>query len=111
MIDRFGNVIFVGWAAHEILWLKAALELPYRDRMPAFEDIAGMTGRPVSAIRAKAYALHSRAMATWAAEAVPLVAGCVSDHSGYKPTWKLNAPTRAMLMAGRASCRNRTEEL
>lgn len=50
MIDRFGKKIVVGFAAHEILWIEAALTLPEHERLSAFQDIAGMTGRDLTTI-------------------------------------------------------------
>ncbi len=45
MIDRWGNSVRVGWAAHEILWLEAAMSLPVLDRPAAYKDISELTGR------------------------------------------------------------------
>ncbi len=104
-VDRFGNKILSGWAAHEILYLKAAMELPRRERFDAFSDIAGITGRTVSAVQSKAYALHSRALVTWAESANIVVAGRQAQGRPTPDTWILNQPTRAMLMAGRAPYR------
>ena len=54
MIDRWGKRIIVGWAEHEILWVKAAIKLPRDERIEAFQDIASMTGRTEFAVRDKA---------------------------------------------------------
>ena len=110
-VDRFGNTVLMGWSEAECLWLKAAMELPRRERFEAFADISEMSGRSVAAVQSKAYALYARAVATWAPTPRVMVPGCRPDHSGYRQQWTIAQPTRAMLMAGRASCRNRTEAL
>lgn len=45
MKDRFGHPVSVGWPAHHILWIEAAMTLPRRERLAAFDDIGEMTGR------------------------------------------------------------------
>ena len=54
MIDRFGDQVRVGFAPHEILWIKAALTLVYHERPAAYRDIAAMSGRSLPVIRRKA---------------------------------------------------------
>ncbi len=54
MLDRFGKPIYVGWSSHEMLWLDAALSLPYHQQIPAFRDMAAMSGRSFRAIQTKA---------------------------------------------------------
>jgi len=55
MKDRWGKPIIVGWAEHEILWIKAAIKIRDRgERTEAFQDIASMTGRTEFAVRDKA---------------------------------------------------------
>ena len=44
----------IGWSQKEIIWLRAALTLPGYDCLCALDDIASMSGRTISAIRAKA---------------------------------------------------------
>ena len=71
-IDRFGHDVILGWAAHEILWLEAALTLDVVERAEAYHDISEMTGRSVQAIRKKASTIQDehrmeRARASYAA--------------------------------------------
>jgi hypothetical protein len=54
MIDRFGQKINVGWAAHEDLWLEAANTLDRRERLQALHDIAALTGRAHTSVLARA---------------------------------------------------------
>lgn len=49
----------IGWSPREIIWLKAALTLPAYDCLCALDDISSMSGRTVSAIRAKAMHLQA----------------------------------------------------
>lgn len=53
MIDRFGKPVLVGWPAHHILWIEAAMTLPRTQRMEAFTDIAEMTGRSYACVHWK----------------------------------------------------------
>lgn len=59
MIDHWGNSIRVGWAAHELVWVEAALSLPTQDRREAYKDIASMSGRSYDAIRRMAVQLRA----------------------------------------------------
>jgi hypothetical protein len=47
MIGCDGKRIYVGWAEHEILWLRAAMSatLNRKEKQEALQDIADMTGR------------------------------------------------------------------
>lgn len=45
MIDRFGNVLLVSFAAHEDEWLRAAGTLRGQERLEALEQISDMAGR------------------------------------------------------------------
>jgi hypothetical protein len=53
MKDRFGNPIIIGWPAHHILWIEAAMTLPHRERIAAFQEIADMTGRGYASVYGK----------------------------------------------------------
>ena len=55
MKDRFGKPIAVGWSEHELVWLRAAMSLPFGERMAAFRDIADMTGRTTAAVKHQEY--------------------------------------------------------
>lgn len=100
MIDRHGNRIDIGWAPHEILWLEAALTLRMTERMPAYQDIAEMTGRSVRAIQAKATGIIADSRAT--ARRI-MVAGPADNHAWLKfPASQITPPSKAMLTAGRA---------
>ena len=48
----------VVWSEKEMIWLFAAMSLPAFEFLEACEDIAGMSGRTVSAIAAKARSLR-----------------------------------------------------
>ena len=50
MIDRFGAPIIVGWPAHHILWLRAAMTLEAHKRRSAYQDITDMTGRSYACV-------------------------------------------------------------
>lgn len=58
MIDRYGNRIHVGWAEHEILWLRAAICLERQERLNAYRDISAMTGRTIESVRAQAAKIY-----------------------------------------------------
>lgn len=60
MIDRWGTAVRVGWLAHEVLWVRAALTLPFHSRRVAFHDIASLTGRPLGAVETYAYRLKAK---------------------------------------------------
>ena len=60
MIDRHGNYVCVAWAEHEILWVKAAMDLPLSTRTNAYRDIASMSGRTLGAIRQRATDLRNQ---------------------------------------------------
>lgn len=60
MIDRFGDQVRVGFAPHEILWIKAALTLVYHERPAAYRDIAAMSGRSIPVIRRKATEIEGK---------------------------------------------------
>lgn len=47
----------IGWSPKEIIWLRAALTLPAFDCIRALDDIRSLSGRTLSAVRAKAEAL------------------------------------------------------
>lgn len=49
----------IGWSEKEIIWLRAALTLSGYECICALDDIASMSGRTLSAIRAKADALQT----------------------------------------------------
>lgn len=50
MLDRFGHRVSVGWPAHHILWIEAAMTLPHAERIDAFNEIGEMTGRGYAAV-------------------------------------------------------------
>lgn len=62
MIDRFGNPIIIGWPAHHVIYLEAALSLPRSERAQAFQDIAELTGRALQLVRDKAYKIERERM-------------------------------------------------
>lgn len=68
MIDRFGNIVRVAWAKHEMEWLRAAVTLPLAQRMSAFHDISDLTGRSFRQVRSQAGKL--RCKLAWNAEVV-----------------------------------------
>jgi len=45
VVDRFGNPVRIGWSAHHILWIRAAMSLEKAERHQAYRDIAELTGR------------------------------------------------------------------
>jgi len=55
MITKDGTEIIVGWSDHHIVWIEAAMTLPKNQRTAAYQDIADMTGRTLTAVRCKAY--------------------------------------------------------
>jgi len=57
VIDRHGHALIVGCQAHEILWLRAAMELPFRKRGAAYRQVADMTTRSLDGVRRKAQLL------------------------------------------------------
>lgn len=100
MIDRFGNALRVGWLEHEILWLEAAISLPFFQRQEAYREIAELTGRPETAVRYRAgqlKAAQERAKAVLV-PARPAV-WSAKRRAACLPT-ELRAPTKEQLMAG-----------
>lgn len=58
-VDRFGKPLALAWSQTEIIWLEAAITLATKDeRMAAYRDIAGMTGRTVAAVTARARSMR-----------------------------------------------------
>lgn len=56
MVDGLGNSIRLGFADHEIEWIKVAVSLPRGPlRAAAFRDICALTGRHIEAVRQKGY--------------------------------------------------------
>lgn len=72
MIDHFGKPVRVGYASHELIWIRAAMRLPRDERTEAYQDIAQLTGRTEFAIREKAKELRARAREDFA----KLMAAC-----------------------------------
>lgn len=95
MKDRFGKPVLVAWAAHEILWLEAALSLPKAERIAAYVDISSMTGRSIGAISGMASKIrYEKASAARGSDSrLPLPPGRALESASY----------RASLMAGKAS--------
>lgn len=60
MLDRNGKLVRLGWAAHEMLWLRAAITLPLGPRITAYHDICEMTGRSFRAVQDRANKLRSK---------------------------------------------------
>ena len=59
MIDRFNNSIVVGWPAHHVLYLEAAMSLPtVAERTAAYRDIADLIGRSFQSVANKVYRLR-----------------------------------------------------
>lgn len=50
--------IYIGWTPVEMIYLQAALTLPRKEHTAAFQDIADMTHRSLSAVRTEAYRLY-----------------------------------------------------
>jgi hypothetical protein len=67
MIDRWGNTVIIGWAEHELIWVRAAIRLGQTERSEAFRDIASMTGRAERTIRAMATKIRTKLNADIAA--------------------------------------------
>lgn len=88
----------IGWSPKELVWLQAALTLPAYEFLQACEDIAGMSGRTVSAIAAKARSLSAGSRPNCA----PYRAAAKSLHRAAPEPWILVQPTKADFMAGRA---------
>lgn len=104
MLDRFGKRVFVGWAEHEIIWLKAAMTMTPRST-DDLRDIAEMTGRSLSAVRTKMAKLEAEGMERRTAEMLKqrsAVAGsCATSTPSVIPSG-IRPLTRAQLMRGRA---------
>jgi hypothetical protein len=79
------------------------MELPRQERIEAFQDIAEMTGREFSSIRAKAYSLHAEYMATWTAPRREIMVADRDQRIACPlPPSELKQVTEAQKMAGRA---------
>lgn len=106
MIDRFGRSIYVGWAAHEIIWLQSAMTLPHGERQNAYRDIASMSGRSFIAVKAQAASMRlndRRLLAKADAEILRnrTVLVPAKTTKGPAPFCEIRQPTKAQLMAGR----------
>lgn len=101
MIDRFGNKITVYWAPHELLWVEAALTLPYRQRQEAYHDIAAITTRSVDNVRAKAHQIKHKAKLDALRAAQTRRTVMRLPDSWKLPPSTLKPPTMAQLMGGR----------
>lgn len=108
MKDRWGNQIQVGWAEHEILWVKAAIKLPRDERIEAFQDIAAMTGRTEFAVRDKAMVIRAKQRddAAILAAQTPRRLFVATKHTRYGPKpilmpSHLRPPSKAKLMGCR----------
>ena len=98
MTDRAGNPIRIAWTPKEIIWLKAALSLPAYECLCALDDIASMSSRTISAVKAKAQDLAAEADRSPARRLmVPARALAKS-----LPISELKQPSEAMKMRGRA---------
>ena len=111
MIDRWGKTICVGWPAHHIIWLDAALSLAGEQRTSAFLDIAELTGRSFCAVRNKAYAVLQNKLDTLIAERAAVHksthAAMVARRDAQRlakamPPSSITAPSKARLMGARA---------
>lgn len=98
MIDRWGNPIRVAWAAHELLWIEAALSLPMIERTEAFKDIAGLSGRDLEQVRRMAVTIRSAHRRAQEAMEQPVKPVPLAPSA-------LRPPTLAQLMGGRATGR------
>lgn len=103
MIDAHGNPIQLAWSPVEIIWLEASITLPtLKERMDAYKDIAAMTGRTFSAIKAKALRMQydrDEAELNSRYGVVSLTQPCY-PRAPYVSG--LRQPTKAQLMAGKA---------
>lgn len=103
-IDRWGKTVLIGWADHEMEWVRAALTLPQRQRLDAFADIASMTGRTFCAVADRAGIVKARQRAD--AAALERSKRIMTPKRSRKigpvalPS-QLNPPTRARLMGAR----------
>jgi hypothetical protein len=113
VIDRFGKTICVGWSAHEILWIEAAMSLGTRgERMQAFLDIASLTGRSYRNVRDKAHHLGQKKPTRdsgWSTASANSNRVMVPSRGWFRQVRKpvllpsdIPAPSRARLMGGRA---------
>ncbi len=98
MMERWRRGHVVGWTPKEVIWLKAALTLPAFEFLMACEDISSMSGRPISAVAAKAKALQPvytvrRAQPSKAVKGTP---------AATPEPFVLRQLTKAELMVGRA---------
>lgn len=93
----------IGWSPKEILWLKAALDLPAHEFLEACEDIASpsMANRTVAAVAAKARSLrlgyHSRPGPARAPAKTSVLVPCARS----LPPSALKPISEARKMAGR----------
>lgn len=97
MISRGGGKIRVAYAAHEILWIKAALTLPTKfERWNALRQVASMSGRTYRNVLAMSEVIRREAryaeMATEATKPPP---------APLAPS-QIKRPSLAFLMGSRA---------
>ena len=60
VVDRYGSPIRVGWPAHHLVWLRAAMTLDGQERRDAYQDLAELTGRSWRSIWAQARLLEAQ---------------------------------------------------
>lgn len=115
-VDRFGNMIQIGWWPHEVLWCEAALTLPKPDRTAALIDIAEMSGRSLGSVKHKVWDIHAR-QKNLAAQAALAVSEAIAEQARLvalsKPVFEtsIRMPTRSELMSGRSGALRRGGEM
>ena len=100
MIDRFGAPIYVGWPEYQRLWILAALTLPRKERLAAFQDISDLTGRTLCAVQDRAYNLQAARLRASEPRMVMVVARSIPCPQ--RAPGSIRGPSLAQLMSGRA---------
>lgn len=99
MIDRFGQKISVYWAEHELLWVRAALTLDFKERQNAYRDIAFLTTRTLDQVRRRAKYIKDQDRRQAQAATLHNVTRALAV--AQLPPSQLRAPTMAQLMGCR----------
>lgn len=72
MGGHFKHKPVIGWSDRDLIWLKAAVQLPAYDFLLAIEDISSMSGRTLGAVAQKAKAMRREKFAARTSRKVPL---------------------------------------
>lgn len=98
MIDRRGYRVAVGYSAHEILWLRAAISTGRR--RADLQDISELTGRSVECLRQMSYKIREADRLEEKAARIVKALAAAPKPPVRDDVPSLSYPTMAQLMSG-----------